>query len=212
MRNIRRSVVLVSCCMSVIAGCGKDSAGDDESVDALLFSTRNLNREFEPHQSPAELTGAAQFVFTGRVIEVSQGRAFYGEPDQPPAMVTVQLQVDIEEVIKGSPDILGDSVVVEITIGSEDELGRAVDGGVAAKESQVLFFADDFTKPAWKVITELGPTDDLILAPWTDGAWLLDEAGRDAALGIYVDRAELGGDWTKVSSGAELVDAAKIGS
>lgn len=212
MRYIPRSPVLVSCCMCIMAACGTDSAGQAESVGALLASTRNLNREFESHQSPAELTRAAQFVFTGSVIEVSQGRAFYGEPDQPPAMVTVQLQVDVAEVIKGSPDILGDSVVVEITIGSEDELSRAVEGGIAAKGSQVLFFADDFTKPAWKFITELGSADDLILAPWTDGAWLLDEAGQDAALGIYVDRAELGGDWTKLTSSAELVDAAKIGS
>lgn len=195
-------------CLVIAASCsGNGLTADPRASTSLLEATRHLGREFADHANPAALATDAEWVIVGSIEAASLGRAFYSDASEPPAMVTVQVTITIDKVIKGDPDRLGASATVELTVGSEDELAEARSALTALKSHTAVFFADDFTSPSWRVIEELGPTDELILAPWTDGAWLLDVDGSDAVLGIYVDRRELGSAWQRPSTGDDFLAA-----
>lgn len=189
-----------------VAACG---GGSQKATTAdFVVSTRELNREFEIHDRPADLANAAQYVLVGRVAATTLGRAFYGDPNTPPAMVTIQASIEIEQTMKGESEKTGRVVTVEFTVSSEAALSKAREG--LAPGTRMLIFADDYSNPNWPAIKELGEPDQFILAPWTDGAWLLDQPGEDSILGVFVDRDELGKEWTELRTSEDLLAAAQI--
>lgn len=185
--RLRRGLFLA---MAFLAACTSSSTG---SVDEFISNLREVHYDYEVYESPRALANAAEVIVVGRLSGVSSGRHIEAIGTH------ATLQVTVDRIVKGSPDLLTDGkVFVEIltTPIATVEAYRA-----SLPTGRVLLFLGDRTDIRGTGETG-GPAGARIFAPWMPG--MMFEQGGGFAVG-YEDLGSMSDQWQLPASFDELV-------
>ena len=106
----RRCCILVVAVLAVVIGaCGATSEGQDGG-EAFWSVLQTHASEVEQYGSVAEMAASADLVVVGRISSIGLGRT-WGSEDPADRLVALVLQVEIDEVLKGTPPAGADGIV-----------------------------------------------------------------------------------------------------
>lgn len=196
---MRNRMVATAVAVSLVIGAcdGRTVTGD---ADEMTTTLRAVHYEFTAHESPKALLDEAALTAVGRVVGVTDGRAFT-MPGDADSERTAHLHIAVDQVLGGKAET--DTIRVEIPLDTR----HSIEGvGEAAVGLRMLVFLSDYT-----VINDtrtIAYPDDLtkhdtVYAPYADGVIIEDEDG--GLLGGFVDLAELGPGWTGFDTVENLV-------
>jgi hypothetical protein len=186
-QHLRSAPILA---IAFLAACVSSSSG---SVGHFVNLVREVHYDFTVYESPRALADAAELVVVGTLSGVSAGRHIESIGTH------ATLQVAVDRVLKGSPDLLTDGkVFVEIrtTPIATVEAYRA-----SLPAVRVLLFLDDRTDI--KGTGETGaPAGARIFAPWATGIVFEQAEGFAVA---YEDLGAMPDEWQQPASFDDLV-------
>ena len=234
MRYSRPAATTLAASVLFVTACGSDSSTLDTADRFVEVSGFDRSIDYEPLASPEAAIEQADVVIVGTVRSLREGMTVSVPVEQTPApdaaemedpsvpevdrvteadaklpafeprFQTTALSVEVADVVKGDPRLLGEVVEVHVyrsPLTSFEEVSEAAFTGAG------VFVLEDVTD--WSPMT--GATfqnrpDGTILIPYTDGAWFEGAEGPVAVEAHHF--AEPWGDPGSVGAIADLLRSA----
>lgn len=185
----------------LLVGCGQPAVGEvaqpEDPSTFVAFMQKAVSYDFTQYESPRALADAASLVVVGRIADVRPGRTIEAIGTH------ATLVVDVEQIVKGSPEGVTDGrVFVELVTSAGSSVEQYAQ---TAPSGRALYFLDDRTEIPAKGTTG-APSGARIFAPMPPG--LVFEHGA-RFVGGYEDLHAMPEKWVIPANFDDLVRAAK---
>jgi hypothetical protein len=186
--------------VGLLAGCSQDiqansSTGGEIFISSLGQLISKPSVDFQAASSPDVLAASADYVFTGKILEVTGTRKWVSKNLNLTVRETTVLKIRIQEVLVGSEKV-GNVVFVEVLFKTAKSLSQLSD---LLRESSVGVFAtnarfetsadridqDFHLSPDTQLLSSLGPQGFVIEVP--GGKEIIWPVLMDAETGLLQD-------------------------
>ncbi|MEX0864495.1 MAG: hypothetical protein WD269_06415 [Acidimicrobiia bacterium] len=201
-------------------------------LESFLAETRKTQFDYEPTTGPAELAGLADLVVRGRIVGAEPGQLYAPLPDEPPAIATTVVAVEVIEVLAGDKGLIHENrVYMEVAhpafyleMDSDqdlptDSLGEPVTPPLEPYDTAAfaatvprmegVFFLDDITsEPYWETVIDKGagrPSGVPLTAAYVEGFILVTSDGR--LIGVTAPIEDLTAGWERLTTVGDLTSA-----